>query len=443
MDRVFRKMLRRVPRNHPVKTVLLLGLGAGGGTNEVYSRFPDAHITAVEHDPKMVEVCKAFTLQKKYSHLLKIIVDDAESAVRKMEKTYDLILVDLFEGEKLASILTSDDFIGILAARLRTRGYLAINFFRSEQISGPQFDRVFSRWHTLRHLSGTMALYRHFGNGKAGDPMPEGFVDHWQSHAFLKTNVRRIRNLEVVGTPGALGLRSKVGPFRIERYICEAEPTLEDVPYLRVINWQPLTVTEWPGWFHDPIPEKHSRIGVTVFSDGEYWRKWPRHARRHRERWLRFEPYEIVDIEFDDFVIGYHASKKRDRMSRNMWLRILRRNVDRQADQVHFFGARDRTTGEIVAGLAVVDYLDIRQCIHLVSFIHPNAESTSVGTGLIDHSFKHGLALGIHYMNFGVFWQEGDPESWKAYSNFKTQFNPYFLIYPPSLYKFIWPKKSS
>ena len=52
---LWRRSMWHVPESHPVKQVLLLGLGGGSCVRDVHARFPDAHGTVVEWDPAMGE----------------------------------------------------------------------------------------------------------------------------------------------------------------------------------------------------------------------------------------------------------------------------------------------------------------------------------------------------------------------------------------------------
>lgn len=439
INEVFKTIVEHIPRDHAVKQILLLGLGAGGSIQEIRKRFPNAYITAVDYDPEMVTLAKFCWPEKSYWHSVEIVTGDARHVLETSQKTFDLILIDLFVGDKVAPIEEYEQFVSCLPARLKRDGYLGINFFRQKEYGGSVFDQFLSRWANLQFENNHMAIYRPFGNGKAGDPVPAGFFDKNQSLEFLQTVTARNPSLEIVGGPDQYGLRGYIRPLCVEWYFSEAEPIIETQPFFRLIHWQPLAVLRRSGWFHNPFFGEHSQIGVVMFHDENYFKDWPRHAKRHREHWLRHTPYEIVEVTLEDFAEAYHASGKRDLRSRTEWIQTLTDHVDWQKQDVHFFAARDQVNQEIIAGLAIVDYPDIQQSVHVVSFIHAKAEDTSVGTGLIDHSFKHGLKNGIRCMNFGVFWKNGDPKSWKNYSRFKMQFNPHLIVYPPPLYKIVWP----
>ncbi len=172
IDRLFHKLLRFIPCDHPVKEVLLLGLGGGGAVREVKKRFAGAVVTAVEYDPVMIEIAKTLYLKPKDQISLQMILGDAAEAVFKMQKKFDVIIVDLFLGQTLSPLLQTDAFAQSLTGCLKKDGYLAVNFFRQKNSAAPVFDRFFSHWHDCRYLINELAIYRHFGEGHVGDPVP-------------------------------------------------------------------------------------------------------------------------------------------------------------------------------------------------------------------------------------------------------------------------------
>src|SRR4030042_4888741 len=56
--RMWRKALKCLPQNTKVSNVLILGLGGGGNVSQLYKKFPNCQITAVELDLVMAEIAK-------------------------------------------------------------------------------------------------------------------------------------------------------------------------------------------------------------------------------------------------------------------------------------------------------------------------------------------------------------------------------------------------
>lgn len=81
------------------KNVLILGLGCGIAAKLISKKFPNALIIGVEIDPVMIEVGKKYFDLEKIPKL-KIVCKDAKTFLGKNKKKFDLILVDVYLGNK-------------------------------------------------------------------------------------------------------------------------------------------------------------------------------------------------------------------------------------------------------------------------------------------------------------------------------------------------------
>ncbi len=441
IDRLFRKLLRFIPKDHAPKDVLLLGLGGGGAVREIKRRFPKAHIVAVEYDPVMVEIAQTIYLNPHDLESVEIVVGDARDPLSAFSKKYDVIFVDLFVGSSVSPLLETDLFLKQLVSSLHRDGYLAVNFYKQKKNISVLFDRFFSRWSDVRYASNKMAIYRNFGQGKIGDPVPDRFVDRQQSRIYLDVETIDDKDMEVIGEAGCLGLRSKHRWYSIDTYCSAKEPKPNVVSKARLVIWKPIEQIQKHGWMKNWFDDVSEQRGIGIITEQNketYWKEWSSHARRHREKWLREEKYEIVPVQIEEFSEAFHASKKIEWLTRTGFIRVLKFRLKRHPENVRLFAARDKQTQEIIAGLAVIQYPDIRQSIHTVSFIHDKARHTSVGVGLIHHWYEQGIKEGIRYFNFGLVWKKGNPRAWKGYSIFKKQFNLYLVCYPKAVVKFFW-----
>jgi len=432
VDRLFRKLLKKVPRSEKIKSVLVLGLGAGGVVREILKRFPQASIVAVEHDPVMIGLSHNY-LGKKYFDRLELISEDAGKFVAKTAREFDIIIVDLFKGSTVSHLLQKLSFVKKIGKLLQKDGYLLINFYRDEEKVVPIFDKVFSRWQNLKYSLNRMAVYRHFGQGKIGDPLPEKYINKEQSQIYLKTLAQGGR---LICAGKVYGIRKKFGFFYVESYVANQEPKIEKFPHIRIIFWQPLTKKFVRGWLPNLFSGRLKQIGIAKVDSPRYFRNWSKHAQRHRKKWLNQKEFEISETDFETFKKAYHFSKSVDWFLRIGFLRVIKYHLGRHKEDVHLFCARSKKDGKIIGGLAVVDYPDISQSTHVISFISPFAKNTSVGVGLIDHWHQHALENKLRFLNFGLVWRKGNPRAWKGYSRFKKQFNLYLLVCPRSLIKF-------
>lgn len=100
-----------IPRTFVPQSILLLGLGGGSNTLLVRRLYPTAKITAVEIDPLMASISKKYFGVDKIKNL-EIVIADALPFVHNLTtESYDLILVDCFEGKYIPKKLENLDFI--------------------------------------------------------------------------------------------------------------------------------------------------------------------------------------------------------------------------------------------------------------------------------------------------------------------------------------------
>ncbi|HEY5600882.1 MAG TPA: fused MFS/spermidine synthase [Patescibacteria group bacterium] len=110
VERLWAKALSRVKKSE-IKNVLVLGFGAGSVVSVILKNWPSAKITGVEIDPEVIEVAKKhFRLDESVN----VVNIDALKFLKKNDKKFDLILVDLYLGENLPSFLTSSEFVKYL-----------------------------------------------------------------------------------------------------------------------------------------------------------------------------------------------------------------------------------------------------------------------------------------------------------------------------------------
>lgn len=111
-----------------MRRVLILGLGGGSSAEVVASYWPDSKITGVDIDHLIIE------LGKKYLNLseirnIKVIESDAQVWINKVSNNekFDLILVDLFIGDRIPEKFNKMKFLKSLENLLTTGGIVAFN----------------------------------------------------------------------------------------------------------------------------------------------------------------------------------------------------------------------------------------------------------------------------------------------------------------------------
>lgn len=429
--------LRRVPKSFPVKRVLLLGLGAGGTIDIIHRRFPHAHVTAVEWDPDMIALTHELKLYPTTCEP-EIIQDDAAIALPKLTGTFDLIIFDLYRGEHPSALITDEPFLRSVQRLLSRDGYFLVNVFREKEAL-VVLDRFFARWSDVIFRLNACAVYRHIGLGHIGDPLPAGYVPYRMDEAYVQREGQAAVTIDgVAGGPGMLGRRWHHGPFQFEVYFGDQEPKPTHGTGRRLVMWQRITRQDQPtGWRRSPVMMHMRKTGFAeIGSADRYWSDWSSHAQRHRDRWLAHQPYALTEVTYASFEQAYRTSHVRKGL-KQLFLQVLAQKHTAHGLLVHYLVATARDDGRVVAGFAFLDVPESRQSIHLISFVEPEAEKSSVGVGLIDAWFRYGISQGLRFLDFDAFYAPHDPRSWRGFSRFKSQFGIHFIAYPPALIRFV------
>ena len=221
MEDVFAGMLRLIPKDLPVKRILLIGLGAGSCLKPIFRKFPNAHIVALEYDQTMVELCRVWSLPRVPRERVEIIFGDFIETLPLLSGEFDLILIDAFVGAEVAPSVVSAQVCSELRRLLSWRGAIGVNWFRQASSLSPEFEKKFTL-HRLRKVkANNVGLYRRPGMGKRGEPVPEGYKDREESHV----------------TRGESVACTKIGRLVIDRVWSRNEPITNDSRSASVDFW--------------------------------------------------------------------------------------------------------------------------------------------------------------------------------------------------------------
>lgn len=87
----------RSVREMSTPSIVCLGLGAGQQIKTYHSFFKDPRLTIVEIDPMMVRITHELGIYQPHQ-LPHIIIGDAGTVVTELTGTFDLVVIDLFDG---------------------------------------------------------------------------------------------------------------------------------------------------------------------------------------------------------------------------------------------------------------------------------------------------------------------------------------------------------
>lgn len=131
--------------------IVQLGLGAGSLTKFCYHEFPESHVTAIELNPNVINICRAtFHLPPDDDRLSVIQMDAADYIASQQDRhNIDILQVDLYDEQAQAPVFDSVAFFQQCTDAMSPHGILTINIFgeqsnRQQTIANLQacFDAV-------------------------------------------------------------------------------------------------------------------------------------------------------------------------------------------------------------------------------------------------------------------------------------------------------------
>ena len=255
---------------------------------------------------------------------------------------------------------------------------------------------------------------------------------------------------EEVGTPESPGTRWSLWPIVFEEYIGDTEPDLVQskkgaLAYNRIIRWKRILRGDAPRgwrafskktWAVDgffPLPE-----------NGEYLPFWKKNARRDLGIWKKQfseQTHTIEPITLAEYAEAYRRSiiarkVNQDRLHdliRKLELPIVQKNTV-------LWGVKNIQTKEIVAGTAIIHSPTFKSSTHYAPFITPEGAKVYAATALMDHWFAEGVRRKEKFLVTANFWYQGQPKSWKGFSEFKSHFGWQYAAYPPILVRIVGGK---
>src|SRR3989338_72479 len=183
---MWRRALRHIPKKTPIRTVLVLGLGAGGDIEPISKRFPDCRITSIEYDPIMIELADKLHLFTSEHHPT-IICGDARAVLPTLTQKFDLILLDIFCGKDPSPLIEDAHFIAEIQHVLAPNGYLMANVYRKYEYLKTIGDTL-SCYETWQYKLNHLGLFRPHGLGRAGEPLPRAYVEPRAHEPYLRSN---------------------------------------------------------------------------------------------------------------------------------------------------------------------------------------------------------------------------------------------------------------
>ncbi len=113
------------------RRIAQLGLGTAALTKFCYNAYPEAHITAVELNPNVIDVCYSMFHLPSDDERLQVLQMDAELFVNDPanRRSLDVLQIDLYDATARGPVLDSPEFYQACARCLSDDGIATINLF--------------------------------------------------------------------------------------------------------------------------------------------------------------------------------------------------------------------------------------------------------------------------------------------------------------------------
>jgi spermidine synthase len=106
---------------------LAIGLGGGSVVKRMWRDYAEMHVDAVELDPDVVDVARRFFALPNDDRI-RVFVDDGRRFIESGTDIYDIVIIDVFDGDHIPPHLIAPEFMRALRDRLAPDGVAAYNF---------------------------------------------------------------------------------------------------------------------------------------------------------------------------------------------------------------------------------------------------------------------------------------------------------------------------
>lgn len=109
-----------------LRRALVVGLGGASLSKALLAQFPELQVDSIELDPEIVKLAHQYFFYRE-SERCRSIVLDAREFLEKNNSTYDLIVLDAFDGLEIPGPLRTVQFYGLVKKHLNPGGVVVAN----------------------------------------------------------------------------------------------------------------------------------------------------------------------------------------------------------------------------------------------------------------------------------------------------------------------------
>ena len=155
LQRILRIGLKKIGFENIRKMESILVLGVGGGS--VFKTLVDEikfkhELIGVEIDQEMIQIANKYFELDKIPNLT-IFIDDAFEFVLKTKKTYDLIIIDIFEDTKMPNFVYEKFFMNRIGDLLNNKGFMLFNTMLLDEKQNQRNQEYIKNFNTKSYTS--------------------------------------------------------------------------------------------------------------------------------------------------------------------------------------------------------------------------------------------------------------------------------------------------
>ncbi len=118
--------------------ILMIGLGGGAILKEIDMLFQNVRVDIAEVNPEIIRIYKEFFQEKILKNTSSIYNKDGFDFVKEKNSSYDLIILDAYDVDKIPEKFLTEEFIINSHKALKENGILAINCIDTMRFDGSE-----------------------------------------------------------------------------------------------------------------------------------------------------------------------------------------------------------------------------------------------------------------------------------------------------------------
>ncbi|MBP7810108.1 MAG: methyltransferase domain-containing protein [Bacteroidia bacterium] len=141
LQKILQRGLEEINFDDTIQSVLVLGMGGGSIVETIRHNFKsNTFIELIDIDEEIIAIAKNEFELEKYGNI-SLVLNDAADYIQNTKQYFDVIVVDIFIGDRVPSQFTETKFLTKLSQHLNANGKIIFNTMRNT-LSREHFNRI-------------------------------------------------------------------------------------------------------------------------------------------------------------------------------------------------------------------------------------------------------------------------------------------------------------